>query len=230
MVYALVLSGGKGIRLGNDRPKQYIEVRNKPIIGYSLDTFQMNQEVDGIVIVADEIWRDYIGSYIKDNNISKFTMFAPSGISRTHSILNGMLAMEQNNIDLNSIIIVHDAARPNISNGLINSCIKEIEDCDCTMPVLPVKDTVYMSEDAKSISSLLNRNHLWAGQAPESVRLGLYLDLIRNMSDEELSSISGTSAVVFEKGLNVRLFPGDEHNYKITTFADLEKFKQEIEG
>ena len=230
MVYALILSGGKGVRLGNDRPKQYIEVGNKPIIGYSLDTFQNVDDVDGIVIVADEEWHDYISKYIKENNISKFVKFAPAGKSRTHSILNGMLAMENEGIDSNAIVIVHDAARPNVSDSLISCCVAELEHSDCAMPVLPVKDTIYMSEDKKNISSLLNRNLLWAGQAPEAARLGKYINIIRDMSDDELSSISGTSAVVFEKGYKVSLFSGDEHNYKITTQADLDKFTREIEG
>ena len=230
MVYALILSGGKGIRLGNDRPKQYIEVGNKPIIGYSLDTIQSVNTVDGIVIVADEGWQDYINEYLTENSISKFLKYAPAGKSRTHSILNGMLELEKAGADSNSIVIVHDAARPNITNGLINNCITELEHSDCAIPVLPVKDTIYMSADRKSISSLLNRNHLWAGQAPESARLGKYLSLIRDLSDDELSAISGTSAIVFEKGFKVSLFSGDEHNYKITTLADLEKFRREIEG
>ena len=230
MVYALILSGGKGVRLGNDRPKQYLEVGNKPIIGYSLDTFQKHSGVNGIIIVADSIWQDYISNYVENNNIDKFVLFAPAGQSRTHSILNGLKSMKEMGLEEDSIVIVHDAARPNVSNAIIDNCISMMSDFDCVMPVIPVKDTVYLSEDKKTISSLLNRSNLWAGQAPESVRLGQYLSIIQNMTDEELCSISGTSAVVYEKGFNVGLFDGEESNYKITTISDLEKFRREIEG
>ena len=230
MVYALILSGGKGIRLGNDRPKQYLEVGGKPIIGYSLDTFQKHTGIDGIIIVADEIWQDYIYQYVVSNGINKFGAFAPAGQSRTHSILNGLKCMKEHGIDDDSIVIVHDAARPNVSDVILNNCISKMSEFDCVMPVIPVKDTVYMSKDKKTISSLLDRSTLWAGQAPESVRLGQYLSIIQNMTDDELCSISGTSAVVYEKGFNVGLFDGDEANYKITTVSDLEKFRREIEG
>lgn len=230
MVYALILSGGKGVRLGNDRPKQYLEIGNKPIIGYSLDAFQKHSGIDGIVIVADSLWQDYISAYVENNSIDKFVLFAPAGQSRTHSILNGLKIMKEYGMDDDSIVIVHDAARPNVTDEIIDNCINLMTEFDCVMPVIPVKDTVYMSEDKKTISSLLNRSTLWAGQAPESVRLGQYLSIIQNMTDDELCSISGTSAVVYEKGFNVGLFDGDEANYKITTVSDLEKFRREIEG
>ena len=201
MVYALILSGGKGIRLGGDIPKQYIEVGNKPVIGYSLDTFQNNSKIDGIVIVADTSWQDYQSKYIEDNGV-----------------------------DDDAIVIVHDAARPGVTDGIIEGCIDNLENYDCAMPVLPVKDTVYLSKDHKTIASLLKRDELVAGQAPESVRLGQYYGIISSKTDEELMSISGTSAVIYESGLKVGLFEGSEKNYKITTTADLEKFRREIEG
>lgn len=229
MIYALVLSGGKGIRLGNNIPKQYLKVGDKPIIGYSLEIFQKHPQIDGIVIVADDSWQAYIKEFIDSSSINKFCFFAPSGISRTHSILNGLNVMKDNGIEDNSIVIIHDAARPNVNEDIIDGCIRELDKCDCAMPVIPIKDTVYLSEDGRSITSLLNRNYLCAGQAPESVRLGQYRELICSLSDEELSSISGTSAIVYKNGLKVNLFSGDEKNYKITTISDLEKFRQEIE-
>ena len=230
MVYALILSGGKGVRLGGDIPKQYIEVGGKPVIGYSLDTFQKHEKIDGIVIVADTSWQDYLSKYIENNGISKFSVFAPAGISRTHSILNGMKALKDINAEDDAIVIVHDAARPGVTDSIIDGCVAGLDENDCAMPVLPVKDTVYLSKDHKTISSLLKRDELVAGQAPESVRLGQYYGIISAKTDEELMSISGTSAVVYESGLKVGLFEGSEKNYKITTTADLEKFRREIEG
>ena len=228
-VHALILSGGKGIRLGGDIPKQYIEVSDKPVIGYSLDTFEQHGKICGIFIVADESWQDYLSAYIAREHIAKFKGFAPAGLSRTHSILNGLKVMRENGLDDDAVVIVHDAARPNVSFDIIDGCISGMEDSDCAMPAIPVKDTVYLSEDHKTITSLLRRADLCAGQAPESVRLGQYYSLLVSKDDEELSAISGTSAVVFGSGLKVSLFQGSEDNYKITTTADLEKFRKEKE-
>lgn len=228
--YALVLSGGKGVRLGLDVPKQYIEVGNKPIIGYCLDTFQKHEQIDGIVIVIDDSWREYVQAYIRKEAIDKFMFFSPAGKSRQHSILNGLTAMKENGVQDDSVIIIHDAARPNVSDEIIDSCIEKMADYDCAMPVLPVKDTVYVSNDRKTISSLLDRDTLYAGQAPESCRLGKYYEANMVLTDEEIENVRGTSAIAYEKGLTVGLFPGSERNYKITTVVDLEKFKREIEG
>ena len=230
MNYTVVLSGGKGIRLGQERPKQYIEVNGKPIIGYCLDTFQKHDRIDGIVIVADNGWHEYIKNYISTNGIDKFVCFAPAGISRQHSILNGLKALKEQKVQDDSIVIIHDAARPNVSKEIIDSCIDQLMNYDCAMPILPVKDTVYMSENGKEISSLLNRDTLFAGQAPESCRLGQYYSINAELTDVELQEVRGTSAIAYSKGLSVGLFPGSEKNYKITTASDLEKFMQEIEG
>ena len=229
MGFALVLSGGKGVRLGNIIPKQYLEISNKPIIGYCLDTFQSNDNIDGIYIVLDDHWKNYVLSYIEENNISKFKGFASSGVSRSHSILNGLSEMKSHDLLYNSIVIIHDAARPNVSHEIINNCIDKLSEYDCSMPVIPVKDTIYVSNDSKTISSLLNRDLLCAGQAPEAIHLDQYLNIMKKLSDDELASISGTSALAFEYGLTVGLFPGNESNYKITTIEDLNKFKQEME-
>ena len=82
MNIAIILAGGTGSRLGGDIPKQYIEVSGKPIISYCLDKFENHTQIDNIVIVASEIWQDYIMSWIEKDNLSKFAGFAPAGSIR----------------------------------------------------------------------------------------------------------------------------------------------------
>lgn len=220
----LVLSGGVGIRLGENRPKQYLNVCGKPIIGYCLEVFEDDPQIDGILIVASEEWQSYILRYIEKTHIQKFLGFASSGKSRQHSILNGLSKCREIGLLDSDKIIIHDAARPNVSADQINKCIELLDSYDCVMPVIHVKDTVYYSEDGMSIASLLKRDNLYAGQTPEGCRLGTYLAINLQLSDAELAAVRGTSAIAFEKGLSVRMFPGDEQNYKITTKEDFHKF------
>lgn len=163
MNVAIILAGGTGTRLGGDIPKQYIVVSGKPIITYCLEKFEKNAHIDSIVIVAAEEWRSFIRKNMK--GISKFSRFAPAGSSRQQSILNGMNACDTDT----SAVIIHDAARPNVSDRIISECILGLEKYDGVMPFLPVKDTIYYSETGVQISSLLNRDQLVAGQAPESL-------------------------------------------------------------
>ena len=97
--------------------------------------------------------------------------------------------------------------------------------CDGVLPVIPVKDTIYMSHDGSHIDALLERNKLFAGQAPESFVFGKYLQAHRNMSDAKLEKISGSTEIAQMAGLNVRLIKGDSMNFKITTPDDLSTFE-----
>lgn len=228
MITALILSGGTGTRLGGATPKQYLLVNDKPIIGYCMDMFQADANVTNIVIVADQNWWEILQKYIKENNITKFIGFANAGQSRQHSILNGLRYIRDLGGKLEDLVVIHDAARPCVSVEIIDQCISLLQDFDCSMPVISVKDTVYVSKDGKHINSLLNRDYLFAGQAPEGCHLGSYLAINEKLSDEELELVRGTCAIAYEKGLKVGLFPGSDKNYKITTKDDYNKFVMEM--
>lgn len=224
MNYAIVLSGGTGTRLKSDIPKQYIQVAGLPIIMYSLKTLQESSCIDHICIVAADEWQVFLDSWLKECGISKFIGFAAAGESRQHSILNGLDKVSQNGAGDSDNVLIHDAARPNLSSELISRCIGACNDYDGVLPVISVKDTVYLSEDGRSITSLLNRDQLFAGQAPEAFIFGKYYDINRRLTIEELGRIRGSSEIAYSCGLKVGLVEGDENNYKITTAVDLEKF------
>ena len=229
MNIAIILSGGNGTRLGGDIPKQYIMVAGKPIITYALRTFNEHEKVDGIVIVVAEEWKELLSEWIEKEEVTKFIGFAVAGSSRQQSIVNGMEKVYELGAKDEDSIIIHDAARPNISAEAISCCIEALSQADGVMPALPIKDTVYLSENGKNIKSLLNRDHLFAGQAPESFKLGKYYVIQKDMSSEELCKVRGSSEIAFQHGLSISIVQGDEHNYKITTMADLDKFKREME-
>lgn len=230
MVVAIILAGGTGTRLGGDIPKQYLEVAGRPVFSYCLERFESHPLVHAIVIVAAKEWHDYISEWTEKGKVSKFLGFAPAGSSRQHSILNGLNKALEGGITDADAVIIHDAARPNVSEKLITECIQGLSEADGVMPVLPVKDTIYLSQTGKKIDSLLERDQLFAGQAPECFNLEKYYAIHTGMSEEELAAVRGSSEIAYNHSLSVAMIPGDEHNYKITTVADLEKFRLEIEG
>ena len=224
MNYAIVLSGGTGVRLGGDIPKQYIEVDDMPVIMYCLNTLQKSSCIDGICIVAALEWQGFLKEWFDKCGIVKFMGFAPAGASRQHSIMNGLEFLKEQGAAGSAPVLIHDAARPNLSLELIERCMSACTEADGVLPVIPVKDTIYLSEDGKSITSLLNRDQLFAGQAPEAFIFGKYYDVNKALTDEELGQVRGTSEIAHKMGLKVALVEGDENNYKITTSVDLEKF------
>lgn len=229
MNIAIILAGGTGTRLGADIPKQYIEVLGKPIISYCLDKFERHRQIDNIVIVASEMWQDYIMTWVKKDCLTKFSCFAPAGSSRQHSIVNGLIKAQSIGATQNDNVIIHDAARPNVSETIISQCIEGLSCYDGVMPVLSVKDTIYLSEDGEKITSLLNRDQLYAGQAPESFKYGKYYEINNGMTENDLSKIRGSSEIAYRYGLKIHMIQGDEHNYKITTKEDMKKFIKEME-
>ncbi|MCR4648548.1 MAG: 2-C-methyl-D-erythritol 4-phosphate cytidylyltransferase [Lachnospiraceae bacterium] len=231
MYYAIILSGGIGTRMKmNGFPKQYIEVNGKPILIYTLERFENCREIDGIIIVAAKEWHDQIRKWLIQRRISKFLAFALPGEQRQESILYGLRECLRFNPSENDVVIIHDAVRPLVSERLITECINNAKQYGGCMPILPVNDTIYQSIDGKDITSLLDRKTLFAGQSPEAFFLLEYLKLNEEISREELNAYKGTSEIAFKNGINIRLIPGENTNYKITTVEDLERFRLNIEN
>lgn len=209
------------MRMGIDIPKQYIEVAGKKIIDYSLDIFQICDAVDFIQIVAESKWVDVLDL----NKYSKFRGMSQPGRTRQESVLHGLKdILEYASED--DVVIVHDAARPLVSEEILKELIDATHVHDGAIPVLPMKDTVYFSEDGKKITSLLERKCIYAGQAPEAFRLGAYFEANKTLSEAELLKINGSSEPAFMAGLDVVMIPGDERNFKITTQEDLGRFEK----
>ncbi len=218
----IILAGGTGTRLGADIPKQYIEVAGKPIIAYCLETFFSHKMIDAVQIVADEMWHKYISKHISSN---KFKEFSAPGATRQLSIYNGLCDVKKYSSD-DDCVIIHDAARPLVPAEMITNCIKALEQHDGALPVLPMKDTVYFSEDGKCISQLVERSKIFAGQAPEAFKLGKYLAANEALMPEKILAINGSTEPAIMAGMDVAMIDGDEKNFKITTKGDLEKFKE----
>lgn len=231
MNYAIVLSGGIGSRLGLDLPKQYYTVGNKPIIQYVLEQMEENDLIDGYVIIAAKEWQAYILEIvqgIKDNDApvrEKFLGFAQPGDNRQLSIYQGLLALMGKASD-NDLVLVQDAARPNTSNALISKCLSLGSDEDGAMPVLRMKDTVYLSRSGRNIDELLNREEIFAGQAPESFRFGKYLKANEQLLPDEIYKINGSTEPAVKADMKITMIDGDESNFKITTAEDLKRFEQ----
>lgn len=241
MNIALILSGGSGVRVGSSIPKQYIEVAGRPIITYCIKTLSAHDAVDVIWIVAEKEWQEKIIAWLKMYGLAtKVKGFSLPGENRQLSILNGLedIALFAKEEDY---VMVHDAARPCLSPQMIAACFDGIKGHDGILPVLPMKDTVYLSTDGKIISSLLDRQQIFAGQAPEVFVLGKYLDANRMLLAKECENaegkmqsailvINGSTEPAILAGLDVAMIPGEEANFKITTREDLEHFRKLIEA
>lgn len=229
MRFALVLAGGTGTRLGEGVPKQYREIKGKSVIQYLLCTLAVSDHIDAIRIVADESWHDYVKDGMNEAIGEKFSGFSCPGKTRQLSILNGLKDIAQQGETVESVLIL-DAARPLLSEQLISDCYRALEGHEGVLPVLPMKDTVYFSENGTKVTSLLERPKIFAGQAPELFVFQKYYEANRKLSEEEMAAICGSTEPAIKAGMDVVMIPGDEMNFKITTMTDLVRFEEIVNG
>jgi len=228
-VYALLLSGGTGTRIGLDIPKQYVEVGGRPIISYSMERLFSHSGISAIQIVADSAWQGKIYEWITAEGFEgKFKGFSSPGRNRQLSIFNGLRDIREYAED-NDLVFIHDAARPLLTEKQIEACMEGMDGYDGVLPVLPMRDTVYSSTDGKKITALLNRAEIYAGQAPEVFRLGVYYEANCRLLPEKILQINGSTEPAVMAGLHVAMIPGDEGNFKVTTKEDLERFRKMIQ-
>lgn len=226
MNIALVLAGGTGSRVGGDVPKQYVLAAGKPVISYCMETLTNHEEIDAIQIVADRRWQEFILEHVPKD---KLRGFSPEGENRQMSILHGLEDIRKYASD-EDWVLVHDAARPMVRAEQIHDCLAAAFGHDGVIPVLPMKDTVYSSQDGKTISSLLDRSRIFAGQAPELFQLGVYYKSNIRLLPDQIKKINGSTEPAILAGCDMAMIPGEEENFKITTGEDLRRFRRLVEG
>jgi 2-C-methyl-D-erythritol 4-phosphate cytidylyltransferase len=209
-----------------------MQVQGKPMIAYCLSTILAHEAIDAVRIVAASEWHAFILQCLNQLELTedirqKFQGFSLPGQNRQMSIWNGLQDIRACGMT-DAKVLIHDAARPLLSAKLITACLAEIEGYDGVLPVLPMKDTVYMSEDGEQISALLDRSRIFAGQAPEVFRLEEYYQANQTLLPDKILQINGSTEPAVLAGMKIRMIPGDERNFKVTTAEDLEKFKNDI--
>lgn len=233
-VTAIILSGGKGTRLNSEIPKQYIRVKDRAVITYSLEVFANHPDIDDIVIVAADEWQEFILDEMKQCCIlsGKFIGFARPGENRQLSIWNALevIANDTSEVhhDTDELVMIHDAARPNISPELITRLIDAYDGHDGVMPAEPMKNTLYTSEDGLRIAGLLDRSKIFAGQTPELFEFKKYYEANLALLPDRIKTINGSSEPALLAGMDIVMVDNDEDNYKITTRKDLERFEQKF--
>lgn len=232
-VIAIVLSGGKGTRLKSDIPKQYIRVKDRAVFSYSLETIADHPDIESVVIVAADEWRQYILDEMKGSVAltKKFIGFANPGDNRQLSVWNALELIknypgdnEKYSFDCDELVMIHDAARPNISGDLISRLIDAYFGHDGVMPAEPMKNTIYSSEDGLKITGLLDRSKVFAGHTPELFDFAKYYQANQILLPDRIKTINGSSEPALMAGMDIVMVDNDEENYKITTKEDLDRF------
>lgn len=234
MNIAIILAGGTGSRVGGDIPKQFVDISGQMMIMHSMKAFAESDYVSNIQIVAAAEFQEKIEDAIFEDPESsvaeKFLGFSEPGENRQLSIYNALRDIgDMLGKDNVVSVIIHDAARPFVTVETVNECLLALDEHDGAMPVLPMSDTVYYSRSGQKVDELLNRNCIFAGQAPEAFLYDKYLKANEDLMPDKIRMIKGSTEPAIMAGLDVAMIPGDQRNFKVTTVEDLERARQILE-
>lgn len=226
MVYAEILAGGKGTRMGNtDMPKQFLNIGNKPIIIHTLERFLLNGKIDNIIIVTPAQWiahtLDLLNKYIPKSLHSNIHT-CEGGIDRNESIMNGIKYIDkQFGISDDDIIVTHDAVRPFITHRIIDENIEMAKEFGATDTVIPSFDTIVESNDGDMVKSIPRRDFMYQGQTPQTFNIKKFIKLYNNLDKDDKKILTDAAKIFVVNGEKVKLVEGAVFNIKITTTYDL---------
>lgn len=221
---ALIIAGGSGQRMGQDIPKQFLTVNEKPVIIYTLEAFQKHAEIDEISVVCLEGWEQILQAYAKQFNITKLSDVITGGASGQESIRNGVFTLEEKH-DPDDIVLVHDAIRPMVSAEIISDCIVKTRQYGCAIATIPCAEAMLQTEDGKASSGSYPRDKLKRTQTPQGFRVGKLADLHRRALKQGITNSIASCTLMIEMGEQVFFSAGSEKNLKLTTVEDIDIFK-----
>lgn len=216
-ISAIVVAAGKGRRMGTKLNKVFLKLNGKPVLYYTLNTFEKLSELDEIVLVVSNDDIDYCRREIVDKyNFKKVKRIIAGGMERQESVFNGLKAVDSRC----DIVMIHDGARPFIDKTTLKKGIEESKVYSAVGIAVPVKDTIKVVDDDNFVVATPDRTNLMAIQTPQIFDYKLIYDAhLKAMEDGFLGT--DDTVLVERLGHKVKLVEGSYRNIKITTPEDL---------
>lgn len=226
MNIALIIAGGSGSRMGQDIPKQFINVYDKPVIIYTLESFERHPQIDAIEVVCIDGWHDVLRAYAKQFNITKLKWIVSGGNSGQESIRNGVYNLEGKCTD-NDILIIHDGIRPLVDASVLSDVISKCEQFGNAVTSMPYNEQIFIKDDEFSTTKYIPRETLRRVSTPQAYKFGLLDEKYHEAFEKEIGiyGSSYTNTMMVELGVKLFFASGSDKNIKLTTKDDLELFK-----
>lgn len=225
---AVIFAGGTGIRMNTvSRPKQFLELRGKPIIIYTLELFDNHPDIDGIVVVCLESWIPFLEKQIKKFEINKVTEIVPGGATGQESIFNGLSAAAKH-FEEDSIVLIHDGVRPLIKEQTISDNISTVEEFGNCITCIPATETFVVRQNDGSLD-IPSRNDSLIARAPQSFVLKDILSAHHQAQSEGKTDFIDSCTMMSHYGHEMHTIIGPMENIKITTPTDFFIFRAMVE-
>ena len=211
--YAVIVAGGQGVRMGADRPKQFLEIGGKPILRHTLERFlAFDPEIEVIVVLPEAQkawWRDYC----RQNGFLQRYSMVSGGITRFHSVQNALKYVGED-----GVVAVHDGVRPLVRRALLERTFEAAQQWQAVVPAVPVVESMRKME-GETDSVPVKRDGMLLVQTPQIFDAGVLKNAYRQAFS---TAFTDDASVVEASGVPVHIVPGDRINLKITTPEDLQ--------
>lgn len=226
VITAVIIAGGSGRRMGQDIPKQFINVYDKPILIYTLEGFQNHPDIDAIEVVCLEGWQDLVWAYAKQFNIDKLKWVTPGGSTGQESIRNGVYNLE-GKCAKDDIIIIHDGIRPLVDSFVLSDVIAVCRKHGNAVTAMPYNEQIFVADDDSSTTRYIPRETIRRVSTPQAYIFD-ELDAAYHTAFEKKIGIfesAYTNTMMVDLGKRLYFAAGSDKNIKLTTKDDLELFK-----
>lgn len=226
MNISIIIAGGVGSRMGANIPKQFIKVRGKDVLAYTLESFQKHPLIDAIEVVCIDGWEDDVWAYKEKYGISKLKWITKGGASGQESIRNGVYNLKDK-VSQNDNIIIHDGIRPLVDDDVLADLIEKCNKYGNAVTSMPYNEQIFLVDDEISTIKYIPRETLRRVATPQCYKYKL-LDEKYHEAFEKKIGIYGssyTNTMMVELGVRLYFAKGSDRNIKLTTPGDLEIFE-----
>lgn len=230
MNIAIVIAGGTGSRMGANIPKQFVEIKGKPVLAYTLEAFQNHPLIDSIEVVCIKGWEDEVWAYKEKYGITKLSWIVKGGASGQESIRNGVYNLKGIAGDKDNIII-HDGIRPLVDDTVLDDVISKCNEHGNGVTSMPYNEQIFLVDDEISTVKYIPRETLRRVATPQCYKYKL-LDEKYHEAFEKGIGIYGssyTNTMMADLGVRLYFAKGSDRNIKLTTPGDLEIFAAMLE-
>lgn len=228
MSIAIIIAAGSGSRMGQDIPKQFINVYDKPVLLYTLEGFQKHPDIDAIEVVCLEGWHEVVWAYAKQFNITKLKWIVSGGNSGQESIRNGVYNLE-GKVAPEEIIVIHDGIRPLVDESVLTDVIKKCRTYGNAVTSMPYNEQIFLVDDnmPSTTTQYIPRETIRRVATPQAYTYSLLLEKYKEAFAKEIGiyGSSYTNTMMVELGVRLYFASGSDKNIKLTTKDDLELFK-----
>lgn len=228
MNIGLIIAGGSGHRMGQDIPKQFINVYDKPVIIYTLEGFQRHPLIDAIEVVCLDGWESVLRAYASQFGITKLRWVVQGGGSGQESIRNGVYNLEDK-CQADDIVVVHDGVRPLVDASVLTDVIRKAQQYGNAVTSMPYNEQIFIvsQDDETTTTQYIPRETLRRVSTPQAYRFGLIDEKYHEAFEREIGihGSSYTNTMMVELGVRLHFAAGSDKNIKLTTKDNLEMFK-----